>query len=92
LSSDRKTNCRYTIEAISFDSEEEGPKSEWGYEDIDRKVRELGIIPPLVSGSYFEKIGRPLQPINEFDVAAEEIAEALILQKQGSKKRLRTGS
>ena len=84
--------CGQEIEALCIGDEQEQTqftsrirtveKKEWCYDDVDDKVRELGIIPPMFSDPPKERIGSPLQAFTEFDIVADQIAEAIIVEKK----------
>lgn len=66
-----------------FESRLRSPKTgTWSYDDIDLKFAELGIVPPMF-WTPFEKIGVPLLALTEIDSGADQIAEALVLEKKG---------
>jgi hypothetical protein len=48
------------------------------YEDIDRRVQELGVIPPLF-WSPFERIGSPVLSLESIDADWQQIIEAIVL-------------
>ena len=80
------------LEALCIDNEEEQThfksrirtveNKEWSYDDVDDKVRELGIIPPMFLAPPFEDIGSPLEAFRDIDGTADQIAEAIIVERK----------
>ena len=56
------------------------PEESLGYDTVDEKVRELGIIPPLFS-TLHDEVGQVIQSLEKIDVNWKLIAEACILHK-----------